>query len=281
MRPISLTSSLIVSSPSTTSPRPRSLGYPRVTGPCTSARFHPQWIIIPAFNEEESIGAVVAQCVRLHDFAVVVVDDGSTDATRRCALAHGARVLPLPIHLGAWGAVQTGLRYALRHGCRLAVTLDGDGQHDPEHIPRLAAPVLEGSADMVIGSCPQRGSPARRLAWSFFRHLTKLPVEDLTSGFRACNLPTARLLASRRATLLDYQDIGVLLLVQSAGLRIKEVPVTMCPRRNGVSRIFQNWGAVFWYLFYSGCLGISKRSYWTPLHKRAKHSSTIGISHDA
>lgn len=225
-------------------------------------RKHSQWIIIPAFNEAATIGAVVDHCRSIGDFVVIVVDDHSRDETRRQAMAHGACVLSLPIHLGAWGAVQTGLCYAVRHGCELAVTLDGDGQHDPEDIPRLVQPLMDGSADLVIGSCPERGSRARRLAWSFFRHLTDLPVHDLTSGFRACNGKTARLLASRKATLLDYQDIGVLLLVRNAGLRILEVPVAMAPRRHGISRIFQNWGAVLWYLVYSGCLGISKRPYF-------------------
>lgn len=225
-------------------------------------RKHSQWIIIPAFNEAATIGAVVDQCRAIGDFAVIVVDDHSRDETRPQAMAHGACVLSLPIHLGAWGAVQTGLCYAVRHGCELAVTLDGDGQHNPEDIPRLVRPLMDGTADLVIGSCPERGSRARRLAWTFFRGLTDLPVQDLTSGFRACNGKAARLLASRQATLLDYQDIGVLLLVQNAGLRILEVPVAMAPRRNGISRIFQNWGAVLWYLVYSGCLGVSKRPYF-------------------
>ncbi len=221
-----------------------------------------RWIIIPAFNEEETIGAVVEHCRALGDFAVVVVDDASSDSTRRQALLHGARVLPLPIRLGAWGATQTGLRYAVCHGCEVAVTLDGDGQHDPRDIPRLLEPLYKGTADLVIGSCPERGSHARRAAWTLFRFLTDLPVLDLTSGYRAYNRKTACLLASRQATLLDYQDIGVLLLAQSAGLRIREVPVKMAPRRNGISRVFQNWGAVLWYLLYSGCIGISKRVYF-------------------
>lgn len=234
---------------------------------------HRQWIIIPAFNEEETIGAVVEQCRALGDFAVIVVDDASSDSTGRQALLHGAHVLPLSIRLGAWGAAQTGLRYAVRHGCEVAVTLDGDGQHDPRDIPRLLEPIRNGTADLVIGSCPERGSQARRLAWTLFRFLTDLPVLDLTSGFRAYNRKTVSLLASRQATLLDYQDIGVLLLTQSAGFRIHEVPVNMSPRRNGISRVFQNWGAVFWYLVYSGCIGVSKRNYFTRRTERAVPSS--------
>ncbi len=222
---------------------------------------HAQWIIIPAFNEEETIGAVVDRCRAVGDWVVVVVDDASSDHTRRQACLHGAKVLSLPIHLGAWGAAQTGLRYALREGCEVAVTLDGDGQHNPQDIPRLVEPISAGVADLVIGSCPERGSRARQVAWTLFRYLTDLPVRDLTSGLRAYNRKTIRLLASRQATLLDYQDIGVLLLVQRAGFRIHEVPVDMAPRRNGISRVFRNWGAVFWYVLYSGCIGISKRAY--------------------
>lgn len=219
------------------------------------------FIVIPAFNEEASIGNVVARCLALESFQVVVVDDVSRDNTAVAARAAGARVLSLPIHLGAWGAVQTGLRYALRHGGKTFVTLDGDGQHRPEDVPLLLDPVLSDSADMVIGSCPQRGSRARAMAWAFFKVITDLPVNDLTSGFRAYNKKAACLMASKHAVLLDYQDIGVLLLAYRKGLRVQEVPVPMCPRANGISRIYRNWGAVFRYLIYSTCVGVSKRRY--------------------
>lgn len=222
-----------------------------------------QCIVIPAHNEAKTIGDVVARCRSLKDFCIIVVDDQSTDETRIQAERHGATVLSLPVRLGAWGATQTGLRFAAHQGCQLAVTLDGDGQHDPMDVPRLVAPVLQGTADLVIGSCPQRGSLARRTAWAFFRRLADLQIQDLTSGFRALNGKAIQLLVSEKATLLDYQDLGVLMLARHEGLRIAEVSVSMKSRPNGVSRVFRNWGVVCWYLIYSGLLSLSKRPYFS------------------
>lgn len=221
----------------------------------------PRCIIIPAYNEGHTIGEVVARCRQLDEFSIIVVDDHSTDDTRRQAEKHGAIALTLPVRLGAWGATQTGLRLAARSNCSLAVTLDGDGQHDPKEIHHIVQPVLADEADIVIGSCPERGSVARRVAWAFFRHLTTLHVLDITSGFRALNRRAISLLASERATLLDYQDLGVLLLARQEGLRILEVPVAMRRRRHGASRVFRHWGVVCWYLLYSSILGLSKRTY--------------------
>ncbi|HMY40796.1 MAG TPA: glycosyltransferase, partial [Marinagarivorans sp.] len=86
--------------------------------------------LIPAYNEEATVGAIVAQVRQLWRCPVVVIDDCSTDATIAVARAAGAIVLPLTLQLGAWGAMQTGLRYALRQGYRTAITLDADGQHE-------------------------------------------------------------------------------------------------------------------------------------------------------
>ncbi len=232
------------------------------TGKKPACHLKPQCIIIPAYNEGKTIGDVVKKCRHMTDFSIIVVDDHSSDETRHQAAQHGAFVVPLPVRLGAWGATQTGLRVAARSRCTLAVTMDGDGQHDPSSIPSLVGPLLAGKADVVIGSCPQRGTLARRIAWTFFRHLTNLHVFDITSGFRALNHKAISLFASERATLLDYQDLGVLLLARQHGLRILEVPVVMCERRNGASRVFRHWGIVFWYLVYTSVLGLSKRDYF-------------------
>src|SRR5438874_231355 len=109
--------------------------------------------IVPALNEAHNVGRVIEE-IHAFDptFAVVVVDDGSTDATAEAAAAHGATVLRLPFNLGIGGAVQTGYRYALEHGYQLAVQVDGDGQHDPSQLDRLLAPLLAGEADIVVGS---------------------------------------------------------------------------------------------------------------------------------
>ncbi len=215
-------------------------------------------VLIPARNEVDTVGDVVRGARQATGWEVVVIDDASADATASRAREVGARVLPLPVHLGAWGATQTGIRYALRQGYEMAVTMDGDGQHLAHELRSLLAPVESGEADVSIGAHVGRGSPGRQLAWRFFRTLTGLGVDDLTSGFRAYNRPALEVLGSRDATLLDYQDIGVLNLAREAGLRVAEVEVAMNPRIVGKSRVFSSWFAVGAYLLKTLFLCLSK-----------------------
>ena len=211
-------------------------------------------IVIPARNEAATIGAVVGKLRQAGPFAILVVNDCSTDGTAARAAEAGAVLLNPVLPLGAWGAIQTGLRYAEKRGFDCVVTLDADGQHESRFVPDLLEKIRSGEADVVIGAYPERGSPARRLAWAFFRKLTGFEFADLTSGFRAYNRRAIELLSDEEATLLDYQDIGVLLLLRQAGLRIVEVPVSMQLRANGISRVFCSWWAVFRYLLETGVL---------------------------
>ena len=217
--------------------------------------------LIPAHNEAATVGDIVAQVRTLWNCPVVVIDDCSTDATARMARAAGATVLPLTIQLGAWGATQTGLRYALRQGYRTAITLDADGQHAPENIGALLEPLTTGQADVSIGAFPERASCARRFAWSYFRWLTNLELEDITSGFRAYNHAAMTVLASPVASLLDYQDVGVLLILRRRGLRTVEVPVAMQPRAIGASKIFRSWRIVGKYMLQTSLLCIARVGY--------------------
>ena len=217
--------------------------------------------LIPAYNEEATVGTIVAQVRQLWRCPVVVIDDCSTDATIAVARAAGAIVLPLTLQLGAWGAMQTGLRYALRHGYRTAITLDADGQHEPGDIGTLLKPLANGRADVSIGAFPERASRARRLAWSYFRWLTGLELEDITSGFRAYNHAAMHILATGEASLLDYQDVGVLLILRRRGLRIVEVPVSMQPRTLGASRVFRSWWVVGKYMLQTSLLCLARIGY--------------------
>lgn len=205
-------------------------------------------IVIPAKNEAATIATVVAEVREATSLPVLLVDDCSTDQTAAIAQAARATVLSPPLHLGAWGAIQTGLRFAQEKGYRRVITLDADGQHEARWIPDLIALLDRGEADLVIGAFPERGSRARQAAWSLFRRITGLGHEDLTSGFRAYNAQAIELLAGEEATLLDYQDIGVLLLARRAKLRIAEVPVQMRLRTTGPSRIFSSWWMVAKYM---------------------------------
>jgi glycosyltransferase involved in cell wall biosynthesis len=212
-----------------------------------TARLDRLLVVIPALDEAASITDVVTR-VRALGFAdVVLIDDGSSDDTARLAAAAGATVLQPPLRQGAWGAMQTGIRHAVREGYAGVVTMDADGQHEPAELARLLQ-AAEAGADVVIGACPARGSLMRRQAWRYFRFLTGFGFEDLTSGFRFYNRKACYLLAREEATLLDYQDIGVLLLLHRAGLRVREVPVAMNPRQFGASRIFYSWWSVARYM---------------------------------
>ena len=217
-------------------------------------------VVIPALNEAASIGAVLSAIAReLPAAQILVVDDRSEDDTAQHARRAGARVLPLVNRLGAWGATQAGIRMALRDGASTVVTMDADGQHRSEDIPSLLKPLTQDRADVVIGTCTSRGSSARRLAWRLLRASSGIHMADLTSGFRAYNRRATALLAGWPASLLDYQDIGVLTLLLSEGMRVVEVEVCMAERRDGHSRIFNNWPRVAWYMAHTLLLGFTKR----------------------
>jgi glycosyltransferase involved in cell wall biosynthesis len=203
--------------------------------------------IVPAFNEEENVVRVLEE-IRAFDpgFDVVVVDDGSFDATAEVARAHGARVLRLPFNLGIGGAVQTGFRYAYEQGYDLAVRLDGDGQHDASQLAAVLAPVLAGEADIAVGSrfagaVPggYRSSRSRRvgirlLAWVVSR-IVRRRVTDTTSGFQAVNRDGIALFA--RDYPHDYPEVEATVMVFRHRLRAVEVPVSMRERGGGRSSI--------------------------------------------
>ena len=216
-------------------------------------------ILIPAFNESMVVGAVIKEIKAHCNLPIVLIDDASTDNTVAVAQNAGATVIPLAAQLGAWGAMQTGLRYALRHGYTTAVTMDADGQHAATSLNDLLAPVQEGVADVSIGTFTRRGSLLRRIAWVMMKRASGLSLEDITSGYRVYNYTAIEVLASWRATLLDYQDIGVLLLLQSQGLRIVDIKVVMRERQNGHSRVFHSWMMVGYYMLQTLLLGLSKR----------------------
>jgi len=224
-------------------------------------------VVIPAHNEAEDIGSVIGELKRHGDFPVVVIDDASTDSTITVARTAGATVVPLAVQLGAWGATQAGLRYALRKGYSYAITMDADGQHQAESVPALLRPIMAGEADVVIGACTQRGSPLRKIAWKLMKKVSGLRMEDLTSGFRVYDHRAIRRLAGWQATLLEYQDVGVLTTLRASGLRITDVEVDMLPRRHGISRVFYSWASVAYYMAYTLVLGFTKRGI---THKQAK-----------
>ena len=206
----------------------------------------PLLIVIPARDEAPTIGQVVSTLSAQGYKHVLVIDDHSSDCTGQIALQAGARVARPELPLGAWGGMQLGIRYALAHGYLAVVTMDADGQHEVSEITALLR--VARDSDVVIGAFPQRVSALRRLAWQWFRLIAGFEMHDLTSGFRYYNHQAIAILAGEEATLIDYQDIGVLLLLRRAGMRIQEVPVTMNPRQVGGSKIFHSWLSVLRYM---------------------------------
>jgi glycosyltransferase involved in cell wall biosynthesis len=201
--------------------------------------------IVPAYNEAGAIESVIRE-IRAADpeLEPLVIDDGSTDETAALAAAAGARVVSLPYNLGIGGAVQTGYQYARDHDFDLAVQIDGDGQHDPAELPTLLEPILDGRADMVVGSrftadARYRSTFPRRLGIGLFAALVSLIVRqrvtDTTSGFRAVNRRAIRLFALDYPH--DYPEVEATVLVSRHRLRLVEVPVRMRDRAAGHSSI--------------------------------------------
>lgn len=202
-------------------------------------------VIVPALNEEESLPGVIAGIRRHAPWVdVVVINDGSTDHTGAVAESCGAIVLHMPYNVGIGAAVQTGFLYAARYGYEVAIQTDGDGQHPPEELPTLVDALMQGNADMVMGSryIEDRGyrTPWIRrvgivwLAW-IVSLVTGAPCTDPTSGFRASNRRTILLCAQFYPQ--DYPEPEAIVMLRRAGLRIRELPVRMQARQGGRSSI--------------------------------------------
>jgi glycosyltransferase involved in cell wall biosynthesis len=203
--------------------------------------------VIPAYNEQATLGAVIRG---LHEhapeFDVVVVDDGSTDSTAAIAESEGARVLRHPFNLGIGGAVQSGFKFALEYGYDYCVQVDGDGQHDPAELAALKdAMDADPTIDMVVGSrflTSDYEYPApvsRRTGIHIFAFICSRVigqrVSDPTSGFRLCNRRAISLFA--RDYPHDYPEVEAVLMLHYHRLRMREVPVRMFTRGGGESSL--------------------------------------------
>ena len=213
-------------------------------------------LLLPAFNEEPSVGAVVRACrPALPHADVLVVDDGSSDGTAAAARAAGAAVLSLPCNLGVGPAVQAGLQWALERGYGRVVRLDSDGQHDPAEIPKLLARQDETGADLVVGSRFLPGSEfdgstsARRFGnralARFLSAVCRARVTDPTSGFWCVRGPLLRYFAWEYPC--EYPEPEALALLRRQGYRFAEAPVRVLPRAHGRSHI-RSFGMLYFAL---------------------------------
>lgn len=202
-------------------------------------------IIIPAYNEQDNIIKTVQDIKKnVPDADYIVINDCSVDHTKEILCSNSAYYLDLPVNLGIGGGVQTGYRYALEHGYDIAIQFDGDGQHDARYIKKIVEPILNGQADMVIGSrfIENEGfqsSAMRRLGINFLstliRILCGIHIRDVTSGMRAVNQKMIAEFARNYAQ--DYPEPEAILAAGLMGAKIVEVPVQMLERKGGTSSI--------------------------------------------
>ena len=220
--------------------------------------------IIPAFNEEKTVGDVIlAIRQQAPEVDVVVMNDGSHDATSKVAASHGATVLDLPINLGIGGAVQTGLKHAQRHGYDVAVEIDADGQHGPQHLSQLVQALAEHQADLVIGSrfvasTDYRSSVMRRFGIHTFSYLIKRMsgkrIYDSTSGFRAYGGAAITYFSQNYPA--DFPEPESIVMALAKGMKIVEVPVEMHERQAGESVVRRDVSLKALYFVVSNAIAI-------------------------
>ncbi len=198
-------------------------------------------LIIPAYNEEENI---LKTCNKIKEFSseidFIVINDGSNDNTEKILQENNIKHITLIENLGIGGAVQTGYKYACENGYDIAIQFDGDGQHDVNYVSNICEPIINGQADMVIGTryLDKRESSfqstfMRRMGSSIISFLIKIvsriKITDPTSGFRAVNKEVIKVFAKEYPT--DYPEPESIVDIKNLNYRIKEVPVNMIERK--------------------------------------------------
>lgn len=202
-------------------------------------------VIIPAYNEDESIVNVVKSMMeQAPQYDYLVVNDGSTDDTLKLCRKEKFRYLDLPINMGIGGAVQAGYIYACKNGYDIAVQMDGDGQHDVAYLEKLLEPIMADEADVVIGSrfLEKEGfqtSASRRAGINILSALiwitTGKRIKDVTSGYRAVNRMFIEIYSKDYP--MDYPEPEAIVAAIMHLGRVREVPVQMRAREGGVSSI--------------------------------------------
>lgn len=211
-------------------------------------------VIIPAFNEELSILNTYNQ---VRDFSseydIIVVNDGSTDQTKEVCKQNHIPMIDLVANLGVGGAVQTGYKYALYHGYKIAIQFDGDGQHNAEFLPNLIKPIQDNVCDFTVGSRFLEDNDGFKSSWkrrfgirlisSLLFFVTHKKISDPTSGFRACNQKVMKLFVKHYPT--EYPEPSSIVLLHKYNYVINEVPVLMNVRLKGFSTI-TSWKSVYY-----------------------------------
>lgn len=202
-------------------------------------------LIIPAYNEEDSIAYIVEDIIKNYpEYDYVVINDGSNDETSKILKENQYNYISLPINLGIGGAVQMGYIYAREKDYDIAIQVDGDGQHNVSYVRDLIKPIINGEADITIGSRfilkdGFQSSKTRRMGIFFLSWLIKIlsgvNVKDVTSGFRAVNRRFISIYANDYP--YDYPEPEAIISAKMHGGRIIEIPVQMRERYGGESSI--------------------------------------------
>jgi len=206
-------------------------------------------IIIPAYNEEENLTALLNKIpgkIKGKNTGVLVIDDGSTDKTREVVKQAGHLVAQNKINRGQGAASRLGYDVLLRSNITIGVTMDADNQHKPDEIERLVDPIINNQYDLVIGSRvlgkSDKSSALRKTGIQFFTKMinlaTGLKLTDCSSGFKAFSVEKISTLNLRED---QFQSTEVILEATKKGLRIGEVPITMVERAHGESKKGQDW----------------------------------------
>lgn len=198
-------------------------------------------IVIPAYNEAENIERVVGNLISNYpQYDYVIINDGSSDDTRKICARNNYNFLDLPINVGLSGAIKSGMRYANFHGYDYVLQLDGDGQHDPKYIQNLISVMEESDADIVIGSRfkdAKKPSSARMMGSRLITFAIKITtggkrIEDVTSGMRLFN---KRMIKKFGYNIHYSPEPDTLAFLLNSNVKIEEVQVEMHDRIAGVS----------------------------------------------
>ncbi len=204
-------------------------------------------LIIPAYNEETNILNTVKQIkdYKKYQLDYVIINDGSTDDTKKICVENNLNFIDLINNLGIGGAVQTGYKYAHNNHYDIAIQFDGDGQHDINYVDRLIEPIIADKYDMIIGSrfvadeSQFKSTLARQFGINilsfFIKILSGKKIKDVTSGYRAANKKVIKLFSQKYPT--DYPEPETIVELAKLGYRIKEVGVNMREREGGESSI--------------------------------------------
>ena len=198
-------------------------------------------VVVPAYNEEQTVADVVKRVVN-EGFPVLVVDDGSSDRTEARAKLAGAEVIRLPINLGVGGALRCGFRWAVANGFDCVVQCDADGQHSPDQIGALVDFAITNDLHLAIGSRFLGGSdfmssPVRRIPMRLMAALASkvagVRLTDITSGFRAVRQPLLSEFARRFPVHYLGDTFDVTVEAGRSGFRLGEMPTRMFERAGG------------------------------------------------